>query len=175
MKYLTWHTNTRKRRKIVEKEIEIQMSWKVLYDYKLHHEYTSMSGILGTIVGILLIVAFFLQKGFICLIGGVVLLGYLPWTLFVSYKKQMLLTKAFQKPLQFTLNEKGIEVSQDGMREMQSWDNMIKAISTNSCIIIYTSRIKATILPKNQLGSDLADVIHIISVNMPPEKVRIKG
>lgn len=159
----------------MEKEIEIQMSWKVLYDYMLYHTYTSVAGILGTIVGILLIVAFFLQNGFIYLIGGGVLIGYLPWSLFLRSKQQMLATKSFQKPLQYTLNKTGIKVSQDGMSEMQSWDDMVKAISTYSSIIIYTSRIKATILPKKQLGSDLADVIHIISVNMPPEKVHIRG
>ncbi|MFI3200428.1 MAG: YcxB family protein [Eubacteriales bacterium] len=159
----------------MEKEIEIQMSSKVLYEYMLHHTYTSMSGIMGTIVGLLFITAFFFKMGFIYLIAGVVITGYLPWSLFLRSKQQMITNKSFQKPLHYKFNEMGIEVSQDGAREMQSWDNMVKAISTNSSIIIYTSRINATILPKRQLAGELADVIHIISVNMPAEKVSIKG
>ena len=43
----------------MEMEFDIQITKKDLYDYQLHHAYTSPSGLFGTIVGCLFIVGFF--------------------------------------------------------------------------------------------------------------------
>ena len=57
---------------------------------------------------------------------------------------------------------------------IQKWSDMYKAISTNRSIIVYTSRVNATIFPRKQLGDDLVQVIGMISTHMPPKKVKIR-
>lgn len=81
---------------------------------------------------------------------------------------------AFQKPLHYTLDEEGITVSQDGVEQKQAWEDMVKAISTTRSIIVYTSKVNATILPKRELGDQKAAVIEMISKHMKPAKVKIK-
>lgn len=151
------------------------MSAKMLYDYMLYHTYTSFAGILGAAIGLLFIVAFFFDMGLIYLIAGLVVTLYLPWTLFLRANNQMKTTKVFQKPLHYTFSEEGITISQEEMSDTIPWDLIIKVVSTNKSIIIYTSKINASILPKYQLGEELSDVIQIISTNMAPSKVNIKG
>ncbi len=158
----------------MKKEFSIQMSVGILYDYMLYHMYTSFQGILGTAVGVLLISAFFMKMGVIYLIAGVVITAYLPWTLFLKANQQMVHTKVFAKPLHYTLSDEGITVEQDGEAQTQSWEHMVKAVSTGRSIIVYTSKVNATIFPKSQLGEERADVIQIISAHMPPNKVKIK-
>ncbi len=159
----------------MEIEFDVKIDGGVLYDYMLHHTYTSAQGLLGTGVGALMIVAFAMQHSVIFLIAGIVILGYLPWTLFIKSRQQALMTPAFKKPLHYMLDEEGITVSQDESEEKQEWGQMYKAISTNRSIIVYTSRVNASIFPKKDLGDNKAKVIEIISTHMPPAKVKIRG
>ena len=159
----------------MEIEFDIKINANVIYDYMLHHTYTSASGLLGTGVGALMIVAFSMQHSVIFLIAGIVILAYLPWTLFIKSRQQMLANPAFKESLHYRLDEEGITVSQNETEEKQSWEQMHKAISTGRSIIVYTSRVNASIFPKKDLGENKAKVIEIISTHMPPSKVKIRG
>lgn len=159
----------------MEIEFDVKIDAGVLYDYMLHHTYSSAAGVLGTVVGALMIIAFSMGRGVLLLIGGIIVLGYLPWTLFLKAKKQALMTPAFKKPLHYKLDEEGILVSQDGSEEKQEWGQMYKAVSTGKSIIVYTSKVNASIFPKKDLGENRAKVIEIISTHMPPSKVKIRN
>lgn len=158
----------------MELEFDVRITVNVLYDYMLRHTYYSMSGLIGTIVGALMFVCFFFRGDVIFLIAGVVILGYLPWTLWIKSRRQMLGTPAFQKPLHYKMTEEGIEVSQDGEVQKQKWEDMDRAVSTQRSLIVYTSRVNASIFPKQDLGELTPGVIEMISTHMPPSKVKIK-
>lgn len=145
-----------------------------MYDYMMMHAYSGAQGLLGSCVGALLVVAAFMNGYWIWLILGVVLLLYLPWTLFIKSRQQAL-KPVFKQPLHYELSEEGLEISQGESSTMQSWDNMVKAVSTGRSIILYTSRINATIFPKSQLGDQKPAVIRMISTHMPPAKVKIRS
>lgn len=159
----------------MEIEFDVKITPNILYDYMMHHTYSSMSGIMGSIVGALMLVLFASNKQPICLIIGVVILLYLPWTLFLKSRQQALNTPAFKKPLHYRLSDEGIEVSQDGTTEKMGWENMYRAVSTTHSIVVYTARTSACIFPKKDLGENRYKVIEIISTHMPPKKVRIRG
>ena len=141
----------------------------------LRHTYYSASGLLGTIAGALMLVYFFLQGGAIFLIAGAVILLYLPWTLFIKSRQQMMNTPAFKEALHYRLTEEGVEVSQGGEVQTQKWEDMLKAVSTQRSLIVYTSRVNASIFPKQDLGELTPQVIQMISTHMPPAKVKIRG
>lgn len=159
----------------MELEFDVKITASALYDYMLRHTYYSMSGLLGTIAGALMIVWFFAEGGVIFLIAGAVILLYLPWTLFIKSRQQMVNTPAFKKPLHYRMTDEGIEVSQGEEKQMQKWEDMYKAVSTPKSIIVYTSRINASIFPKADMGELTPSVIEMISTHMPPAKVKIRG
>ena len=158
----------------MKKEIEIKMSTAALYDYLLYHTYTGMQGLIGTFVGALMIVSYIMGNGIIFLILGIVIIVYLPWSLFLKAGLQMKGNKSFQNPLHFTFSDEGISVSQGEVLEMQKWEDVHKVVSTTMSIIVYTSKYKATILPKSQLGNDKVEIVKIISTHMNPKKVKIR-
>ena len=158
----------------MELEFDVKVDSKVLYDYMLHHTYGSFQGVLGTAVGALMLVGFAVTKYIIWLIAGIVLLAYMPWSLFLKSKQQMLNTPAFKEPLHYKLDDEGITISQGEVSQSQKWEDMYKAVSTNKSIIVYTSKVNATIFPRKQLGEDVVKVIQIISSHMPPKKVKIR-
>ena len=155
-------------------EFDVKIEAGDLYDYLMAHTYSGPSGILGSTFGALLIVFAVMEGKWIFLVLGAVLLLYLPWTLFLKSRQQVLNNPAFKKPLHYVLDEEGITVSQDGVTQKQAWEDMRKAISTGRSIIVYTSKVNATIFPKRSLGDDRVAVTEIISTHMPPDKVKIR-
>lgn len=145
-----------------------------LYDYMLMHSYNSPAGLVGSTFGALLIIFAIATQQWIFIVLGLVMLLYLPWTLFLKSRTQLLNNPAFQEPLQYTLDEEGLTVSQGEAREKMAWEDMHKAVSTGRSIILYTSRVNATIFPKRQLGDQRVAVIEMISTHMPPSKVKIR-
>lgn len=156
-------------------EFDVKVTPGVLYDYMLFHTYTSASGLIGSAVGALMVVTFFMGYGVLFLIGGAVILAYLPWTLFIKSRQQYLSNPAFKNPLHYQMDEKGVTVAQNGERQSQSWENMYKAVSTPRSLILYTSPVNASIFPKKDLGGKALSVTQMISTHMPPKKVKIRG
>lgn len=158
----------------MEVEFDIQMTSADLYDYMLHHTYSSASGLIGSVTGALMVVAAFMGAGALCLIAGLVVLLYLPIALFLKSKQQFLMNPSFKSPLHFKMTEEGIEVSQGGEMQGQKWEDMHKAVSTMKSIILYTSPVNASIFPRRDLGERTAGVIEMISTHMPASKVKIR-
>ena len=156
-------------------EFDVKVTPGVLYDYMLFHTYTIASGLIGSAVGALMVVTFFMGYGVLFLIGGAVILAYLPWTLFIKSRQQYLSNPAFKNPLHYQMDEKGVTVAQNGERQSQSWENMYKAVSTPRSLILYTSPVNASIFPKKDLGEKALSVTQMISTHMPPKKVKIRG
>lgn len=156
-------------------EIDVQVDTRVLYDYMLYHMYHGMAGILGTMVGLFL-VAYYIGYGgsLLYLIGGIVVILYLPVSLYMTAKKQALTNPAFKEPLHYAFTEEGIEVSQGDAHDSMKWSGMQKAVSTGKSIILYTSKVNASIFPRKACGDQVINLISIIATHMPPQKVKIR-
>ena len=156
-------------------ELDIKINAGDLYDYMLRHSYNSASGIMGSALGAVMIIVALAKSQWIFLIGGIVLLLYLPWVLFIKSRQQILNNPVFKETLHYKLDEEGLTITQGEAQAMQSWEDMYKAVSTGRSIILYTSKINATIFPKKQLADRKAAVVEMISTHMPPSKVKIRS
>ena len=141
----------------MEVEFDVKIDSAVLYDYMLHHTYTSFAGVVGTTVGALILVAFGMTGHVVYLIAGLIILLYQPGSLLLKAKQQALTNPAFKQPLHYKMTEEGVEVSQGGRS-----------------IILYTTRINASIFPRRDLKDSLSKVVEMISTHMPPKKVNIR-
>ena len=158
----------------MELEFDVNMNTSVLYDYMLNHNFTSFSGIFGTVVGALFIVAFGLNSNWYFLIAGLIIMIYMPWTLFIRAKKQVLTNPTFKKPFHYKMTQEGVTVSQEEFEEFKEWDSMVKANATSRSLFLYTSKVNAWIFPKKDLGDKKDSVIEMISIHVSPDKVKIK-
>ena len=143
-------------------ELDVKIGSGDLYDYLLRHTYNTASGIIGSCSGALLIVLAFMTGQWRFLIFGGIILLYLPVT-------------GFQNRVDYDLNGEGLRISKGEDFLQYAWEDMVKAVSTGHSIILYTSRVNATIFPKEQLGDKRMAVIEMIATHMPPSKVKIRG
>lgn len=155
-------------------ELTVKIEAGDLYDYMLRHSYNSPAGILGSAFGAVLIIFALMTKQWLFIVLGLVMLLYLPWTLFLKSRSQSL-NPAFQEPLHYTLDDEGLCISLGDQQEKMAWEYMYKAVSTSRSIILYTSPVNGTIFPKRQLGDKQAAVVEMISTHMPPAKVKIRA
>lgn len=158
----------------MEVRFQTKITTGILYDYMLRHTYNSPSGLIGSVAGAVFIIAFFAKGHFLYLLAGAFLLLYLPGSLFLSAARQMKQVPAFQKPLSYRLCEDGIEVSQSGESQMQSWEKVYKVVSTGKSIILYNNKVNAWIFPRKDMGEVAPKVIEMISTHVSPQKVKIR-
>lgn len=156
-------------------ELDIRINAGDLYDYMLRHTYNSASGILGSCFGAMLVVLAVGTGQWLYLVFGLIMLLYLPWTLFIKSRKQVLMNPSFQETLHYSLTDEGVTISQREESVTYPWEEMHKAVSTGRSIILYTSPVNATIFPRKQLGENVMPVIEMICTHMAPAKVKIKN
>ena len=155
-------------------ELDVTIGSKELYDYNLRHSYNSPAGLVGSCAGALFVVMAVLSQRRVFIAFGLIILLYLPVTLFLKSKQQVMMNPSFKSPLHYLLNEEGLTISQGEASIQYQWDQMYKAVSTTESIILYTSPINATIFPREQAGDKLSSVIEMICTHMAPGKVRIR-
>ncbi len=156
-------------------ELDIKIEAGDLYDYMLRHSYNSSSGIMGSALGAVMVIVAMAKSQWIFLVGGLALLLYLPWVLFIKSRQQILNNPVFKETLHYKLDEDGLTITQGEAEEKQGWGDMHKAVSTGRSIILYTSKANATIFPKRQLGDQKTAVVEMISTHMPPARVKIRS
>lgn len=156
-------------------ELDVRIKAKDLYDFLLVHSYSQLSGLFGSILGAIMIMVGASNKQWIFVIGGGALLLYLPWVLFIKSRQQILGNPSFKESFKYRLDDEGITISQGDISETHEWSTIVKAISTPRSIIVYTSRVNATIFPKSEMRDKKNAVIEIISKNVPPKNVKIRA
>lgn len=159
----------------MEMEFDVKITGGVLYDFLMYHNYSKVANLIANIVGAIIFIGGIVNGHIPFIICGVIILLYMPVSLGLKAKQQQLASPAFKKPLHYRLTEEGIFVSQDGQEEMQKWEDLHKAVSTPKSIIVYTTGVNACIFPRKDLGTDVPKLMEIISVNMDPKKVKIRG
>ena len=154
-------------------EFDIKITAADLYDYMLAHTYSGFSGIFGGVVGALLIVLWFNTNMIYYLAAGIVILLYIPCSLFLRAKRQAA-NESFKEHINYILTDEGVTVTQGEAEMTQPWAAIMKASSTNKSLLLYTSKVNAWIFPKRQLGDKREDVIMMISTHVSPDRVKIK-
>ena len=158
----------------MEMDFDVRITAASMFDYLMRHTYTGIQGIVGLCIGAAVLGYFFYTGVWSYLIIALVILLYLPLTLFMKAVGQINSNPAFKEPIHYHADEQCLAVSQKGTTQTLRWALVEKAVATNMSIIIYTSPVNAWIFPKKDLGDRLEDFIRLIKACLPPEKVRFR-
>ena len=138
-------------------KFDVKMTQKIMYNFLLYHAYNSITVIIGSIFGMIAAVLGINMcptdpgKGVMYLVLGIIVIGYTPFSLYLSAKRQIRSSEVFENPITYTISEDGLTSAQNDVTTQAPWETMVKVVSTNRSIIIYTGRNKATILPKEAM------------------------
>ncbi len=160
-------------------KFKVKMTPKYMYDFMLYHQYTHISGLLGGIVGVIA-----LGLGISTMMDGeasaampmfliaVLFLIVNPLTTRQRAKTQV--EKAFKDALEYEFTEEGVYVRQEGAEVMNRWDDFAKAVSTQKSVILYITKLRAIVFPKECMGEQYEAALKMIHTHMPASKVKIR-
>lgn len=162
-------------------KFEVKMTDKIMYDFLLYHTYTHMSGLLGAMIGVLALgmgINYMLSGDSMAAMPAFILaalfLVVTPVSLKGKAKTQVQRTKMFQKPLEYELSEEGVTVRQGELEVTNKWEDFSKAVSMNRAVILYVTRMRALIFPRESMEEQYEAAVKMISTHMPPKNVKIR-
>lgn len=160
-------------------EFDVTITWKDMYRFNLYHAYHGFQGIFATVIGILVLVVAGLTAGkvdtmytVLYAVFGVVFLVYVPGSLYIRSKQQILLSDVLKQALHYKVDEEGIHVSQNDQTADLLWNQIYKIVSTKSNLLIYSSRVNAYVIPRDVIGAEYETVVSLAKDHL--EKYRLK-
>ncbi|MBO5302976.1 MAG: YcxB family protein [Lachnospiraceae bacterium] len=165
----------------METEFDITLTSLDMYRFSMYHTYTGMQGILSIIIAIMCFVAAVVTRGnvtdmYTALYAGfgVIFLLYMPFTLYLRAKRQFLMSKSLRSTLHYRIDEKGIHTTQNEASADLSWEQVYKVVSTKSNVLIYSSRIHAYIIPREQIIKQYETIRKIAGASLPAYRFKMK-
>lgn len=162
-------------------EFDITLSSKDMYRFSMYHAYTGSQGILSILIAILCFFAAVTTRGsvegmYTLLYAGfgIVFLFYIPCNLYLRSKRQILASDVLKHALHYRIDEEGIHTSQKDASADLPWDQVYKMISTKHNVLIYSTRVNAFIIPRDQITQEYDVLKQIASKQLPAYRCKVK-
>lgn len=162
-------------------KFDVKITDKHIYDFQLYHGRMSWAGILGKVAALLslayavyTVIYDLPSKALIWIAFSLIVLVFPRQQLKTKAKMQVRNSDMFHKPLSYEFSDNGITTRQEDLEVTNEWDAVMKAVSTKKCILIYMSRVRAMIFPKECIGEHYDEVVRLIRENVPEKQVKIK-
>lgn len=163
-------------------EFDIKLTPKDMYRFNMYQTYTGFQGWFSVIISIFLFVVAGLTYGevtgtrtLLYVLLGILFLIYMPVSLYLRSKHNIAVSQVLKHPLHFSVDEKGFTVSQGEEKAELPWEQIYKMISTKSNVLVYSSRINAYIIPREQLGDKYAALAGLGKEKLPKYRIKMKA
>ena len=163
-------------------KVHVDMKEEYMVEFLLHHTYTHYSGIIGVIIGIVAMAMGIstltqgeMQAALPMFLIAILFLFVTPTTTIKKAKQQVKNSEMFKKTIEYEFSEKGVTARQGKLESTNEWEEFMKAIETRKSVILYVSRLRAIIFPKDCMAGQKDEVVKMIRSHMPAGKVKIRG
>lgn len=162
-------------------KFSVKITEKHIVDFQLKHGRTQFAGIFGMVatlfclgVGIWDVINLAIGDSFMWFACAGILHFFPRQQLKAKAKRQIRSSETFQHEIEYEFNENGITSRQGEIEVKNEWSVVEKVVSTRKSIIVYTSRVRAIIFPKEFIGDQYDELITLIRENLPAAKVKIR-
>lgn len=160
-------------------EFDVTITSKDMYRFNMYHAYHGFQGIFATVIGILVLIVAGATFGKIetmytvlYFVFGLIFLIYVPVSLYMRSKQQILSSEVLRQSLHYKVDEEGVHVSQNDQTADLLWNQIYKVVSTKSNLLIYSSRVNAYVIPRNAISKEYETVVQLAAKHL--EKYRLK-
>lgn len=163
-------------------EFDITLESRDLYRFTLHHTYTGAQGILSVVVAILAFAAAAATRGTVSpaytvvyILFGILFLVYLPLSLYLKTMQQFKTAETFRRPLHYCLDDTGVHTSQGDAQADLPWEQIYRIVATKNNLLIYSTRINAYVIPREQIREEYAQIRTLAEAHLPGYRRKMKG
>ena len=162
-------------------ELDVKMTFKDMYRFNLYHAYHTSQGILSIMLAVMLVLISVLSWGdvnvtynVLYLLAAVVILFYVPLNLRSKVKRQLNQSEVYQKPIHYSFDENGITTSFADQSVTMPWKQLYKIVSTKHLVLLYGGRIRANVIPRDQLGDDYTTLFELAKAQVDSYRFKMK-
>ncbi len=162
-------------------EFDIKLTPKDMFRFNMYQAYSGFQGWLSVALSVILFVAAGMTWGeadgtrtALYVLFGVVFLVYTPLTLFLRSKHAIAASEVLSGALHFAVDETGFTVSQKEASASLAWEQIYKMIATKNNVLVYSSRINAYIIPREQLSEKYKALLALSKKKLPKYRIRMK-
>ena len=161
---------------------DIKLTANDLFKFNMMQAYKGMQGFLSILLPILVFAYAITSFGTVSIgstmiyVGlGILFLVYVPTSLWFRVKKTVTdKNNALSKTLHYDFEEDRICVSVEADSVEFKWENIFQMKATKDLVLLYTNRINAYILPKEQLGQNYDRLSELAHKKLENYRIKMK-
>lgn len=165
----------------MEVSFDIKLTPKDLFCFNMFQTYTTTQGPTSIILAIIVIVMSVISfrdgqigYGLLYVAAAVLFVVYIPGSLWGRAKAALKKNEVLAGTLHYQISQKGIEVFQGEDSGLLPWDAIYKMVSNKKQVLIYSNRVNAYIIPREQLGDKYDALKEIARKQLPNYRFRMK-
>ncbi len=162
-------------------EFDVQLSARDLFRFNMRNTYTSLQGPISIIIAILFVISGVVsatngkyQYTVLYVAVAILFLVYIPITLNARAKKTFRTNEVLSGKLHYVISEEGIEVHSGDEKGTLPWDMIFKMTANQKYLFIYSNRINAYIIPREQITDCYADIKALATQKLPKYRIKMK-
>ena len=162
-------------------EFDITLTAKDMFRFNLYQTYTGASGWISVIAAVVCFAAAgtkYSERGasytVLGILLGALILFYMPVTLYLRSKQRIAASEVLKNSLHYCVDGEGISVTQGDADAKLMWDQVYKMVATKNNVLVYSNRVNAYVIPRQQLGEKYRELAEIAKEKLPKYRVKLK-
>lgn len=161
--------------------MEVKIKVGDMYNFFMYHTYSRVSGIMSIIFGLAMfgLLAYSYKEisqgqSYLYFLFALFFLLFNPINFYARAIKQVKTNPTFNEPITYVFGREGITTQQNKESATVKWSDVQKVVSSGRSIIIYLSKVRASIVPKNAIGENYEVLVDMLQKNLEPSKLKLK-
>ncbi|MFR4352544.1 MAG: YcxB family protein [Roseburia sp.] len=162
-------------------EFDVTLTAKDIYRFNMYQLYSGFQGWFSVIASVFLFVMTGVTWGkvesrytLLYVVCGGILLLYPPFSMLLRSKQRLASTEMLRAVLHYEVGENGIAVSQGEAHAELPWEQIYKMVVTKSNVLVYSNRIHAYVIPRDQLGECCGALVKLAQTKLPKYRIKAK-
>ena len=153
----------------MEVEFDVKITLRELYTYLLYKSYTDVVGIFETVAGVVLLICFIIYGGYLYFFAGLVVLLYLPLSLYTKAARQLLNETT---DVHYKINEEGIFSDDKEASKLITWQEILSVKAMGYSILLITKK-ETVILPKKDMEDVFDHFIKLLNQHVSGQRMKL--
>lgn len=160
---------------------DVKLTSNDVFRFNINQAYRGMQGIISVLLPAVIIGAVIKNFGEFGLANALLYLGiavflflYVPVSLWFRSKKVLKTNEVLANTLHFEFEEEIICVSQGEEKAEFEWNNIYKMVATKKLVLVYTNRMNAYIIPREQIKDEYGDLAALAKSKLEKNRVSMR-
>lgn len=169
------------RERKMQVSFDVNLQPKDLFRFYMYQSYTTKQGPISIILFLVMIVIAVINfraqqvaTGILYIALGILFAAYIPFALWRKSHSILKTNKVLADTLHYQVSDAGIKVSQADDEGLLEWNLVYKIVGGKNQVLIYSNRINAYVIPREQLGENYEAFREIAQKNLEKCRFRLK-